>query len=169
MNESIVEKLGFSGYKQYLKSKLWMEIRIRVLDEKGGVCRCGRLATEVHHEKYTQDNLSGLSLDYMHPICKACHKELHSIWKKSRILSQIGKSKRLTESQIRNAGKHKQQTAKTSKRKSFNAWERNRKRIEKADTNKPKLTFQEIRERNERLKQNGETNETRSNTNENRV
>lgn len=71
----ILKKIGFNSYSEYLESKLWKSIRVRVFLEKGKRCQfCSKRANQVHHSKYTTDNLSGASLKYLHPICRNCHE-----------------------------------------------------------------------------------------------
>lgn len=71
----IVKRLGFKAYGEYLKSPLWTSIRERVLWGNKPCCveDCHRIANQVHHSKYTYDNLSGRATDFMHPVCKQCH------------------------------------------------------------------------------------------------
>lgn len=71
----ILKRLGFSCYEEYRESKLWCGIRERVLDKYKHQCVCcGAKATQVHHAKYTEDNLSGKRLVNMVAICRGCHE-----------------------------------------------------------------------------------------------
>lgn len=36
--------------------------------------RCTKTATQVHHSKYTKENLTGESLEFLHPVCHKCHE-----------------------------------------------------------------------------------------------
>tara|TARA_R110000751_G_scaffold123518_4_gene224522 strand:- start:6 stop:572 length:567 start_codon:yes stop_codon:yes gene_type:complete len=80
----ILEELGYDDYTDYLKSKLWAEIRDRVLKESGYECICcanrsisktkkKTLVMQVHHMVYTKENLSGESLYGLVAICQSCH------------------------------------------------------------------------------------------------
>lgn len=67
---------GFQDYRDYLSSPLWREIRLRVFQSRGTKCKVCREAeaTQIHHERYTPENLSGKSLADLVPICPACHE-----------------------------------------------------------------------------------------------
>lgn len=72
-----MKKLGFSSYREYLESALWAEIRKRVFEVKGRRCwLCGRPATQAHHTRYHEADLTGRKLKHIHPICGPCHKEV---------------------------------------------------------------------------------------------
>lgn len=72
----LLRELGFDSYKTYLSSPLWHSIRAKVL--VGGVkCYgCPGKANQVHHGRYTRENLSGTSLRYLYPICRDCHERI---------------------------------------------------------------------------------------------
>lgn len=70
----ILEELGFTDYQEYLKSNLWKSIRAKVLPSK--CCCCRKKASQVHHSKYTFENLSGKSIEHLHPICLGCHQKI---------------------------------------------------------------------------------------------
>lgn len=69
----VLRQAGFKGYCDYLKSSLWAEIRARVLAACERRCVCGKEANEAHHERYTQANLLGKSLDGLQGLCGSCH------------------------------------------------------------------------------------------------
>jgi hypothetical protein len=82
--DEILEELGYDNYGDYLKSKIWTEIRDRVLKESNYECICcanrnigttkkKTLVMQVHHMVYTKENLSGESLYGLVAICKSCH------------------------------------------------------------------------------------------------
>lgn len=74
-NETLL-KMGFSSYKEYLKSDLWKVIRGRVLRRAKGKCEvCGGIATQVHHRTYQRSTLEGKWLDFMTAVCGTCHQE----------------------------------------------------------------------------------------------
>jgi hypothetical protein len=69
-------KMGFGTYADYLESPLWDGIRQRVLERDGGLCwGCKKPATQVHHQQYTRNNLSGANLFSMVAVCGKCHSE----------------------------------------------------------------------------------------------
>lgn len=71
---TILEKMGFKTYHDYLKSDLWKSIRERVFSECGSDCFvCANRAFQAHHEYYTEANLRGRTLTHIRPICRECH------------------------------------------------------------------------------------------------
>lgn len=75
----VLSRLGFSDYATYLGSSLWAEIRERVFAAQGEacwVCRRKKSARQVHHDHYTEANLSGRSIGGLHPTCPTCHHEI---------------------------------------------------------------------------------------------
>lgn len=72
-NELLV-RLGFQNYAAYLQSPVWANIRAKALYSGRRCCRCPRQATELHHSKYTAENLKGESFMGLHPVCRQCHK-----------------------------------------------------------------------------------------------
>ena len=78
--DAIIRSLGFESYKAYLQSDLWRSIRSRVYEKHGHKCYVCRKqgvfkvpATEVHHRRYTPQNLAGESIFGMFPVCRECH------------------------------------------------------------------------------------------------
>lgn len=64
-----------SSYKEYLASPLWAEIRAKVLERDGGLCRiCGDKAHAVHHSSYGKHTLSGRNLVSLFSVCSPCHR-----------------------------------------------------------------------------------------------
>ena len=73
--DTLVCRLGFPSYREYLRSLCWYTIRHRVLYNAGGSCHfCGHTATHVHHGAYTRRNLLGHSLNKLYAVCDACHE-----------------------------------------------------------------------------------------------
>jgi len=69
--------LGFSSYREYLRSKLWRGIRQRVFAAKGRICvLCGCKAAQIHHRSYDRATLMGLLLTFLEPVCVKCHEEI---------------------------------------------------------------------------------------------
>lgn len=76
--DAILRAIGFPSYRIYLQSELWGSIRKRVLRRTGRKCHlCELPASSVHHSKYTEENLRGNSLEFLHPVCDDCHELLH--------------------------------------------------------------------------------------------
>ena len=74
--DKVVSELGFADYEEYLKSRLWKDIRDRVLEDNSR-CHCGVSANQVHHSKYTKKNLTGESIYFLHSVCENCHRIEH--------------------------------------------------------------------------------------------
>jgi len=79
----IVAKLGFANYGSYLRSKMWRNIRARVLKRDRGTCRfCSRdEASQVHHWTYTRAALCGNGDQHcLWSVCRECHQwiEVHT-------------------------------------------------------------------------------------------
>lgn len=78
----ILAKLGFATYDAYIASGFWKRIRLRVLEFYNWTCRdCGRTAHQVHHVRYTPENLAGKTLVGMIALCYGCHLRRHGITK----------------------------------------------------------------------------------------
>ena len=64
------------AYSRYRKSWRWRNKRKRIMNRAGYKCRkCGRPATQVHHETYRRvgrERLSDLTA-----VCGGCHKRIH--------------------------------------------------------------------------------------------
>ena len=78
LRNSVIDELGYSDYSDYLDSDLWKNIRRRVF-AKSDRCHCGERGSQVHHSRYTHDNLAGDSLSYLHAICRQCHMKEHGL------------------------------------------------------------------------------------------
>lgn len=74
---ALLLEMGFQAYTAYLASPLWAEIRRRVLKKSKRCADCGSPAFQVHHEAYTRENVSGVSLEYLAPLCRHCHEARH--------------------------------------------------------------------------------------------
>lgn len=69
-----LRNLGFSSYRSYLKSPLWAEVREKVFQKKGRFCQlCSKPATQVHHNRYLECDLTGRRIKYLAPMCDGCH------------------------------------------------------------------------------------------------
>jgi hypothetical protein len=74
----IVRGLGFQNYNDYLQSELWSRIRSRVIRKSRGMCSmCEGRANQVHHTRYTKENLSGANINHMIASCEDCHHLIH--------------------------------------------------------------------------------------------
>ena len=75
--DRILNEMGFASYAAYLQSALWKEIRrdVRLWGMKCPICT-GRKATQVHHIDYTPENLAGVDLHLLMPICRQCHETI---------------------------------------------------------------------------------------------
>lgn len=72
-----LKKLGFASYQAYLASDLWREVREKVFALKGRRCHlCGEFASQAHHTRYLECDLTGRKTKHIHPICGKCHKEI---------------------------------------------------------------------------------------------
>lgn len=70
-----LRRLGYKTYSAYLKSPMWRQIRARVFAEKGRGCYlCGSRATEAHHNRYRESDLTGCTIKHIHPLCRGCHE-----------------------------------------------------------------------------------------------
>lgn len=77
MRNSLLQKLGFQSYAEYLASDLWMKIRRAVLDRDDRRCRlCGEPTTIVHHIDYSRKTLCGRTLDGLAALCDLCHTKV---------------------------------------------------------------------------------------------
>lgn len=75
--DSILKKMGYSSYKEYLKSDLWKDIRARCMRINHGACSvCSNMATNIHHNRYTLETLDGVSLKELFPLCRPCHEKI---------------------------------------------------------------------------------------------
>ena len=73
---TILRKMAFRDYREYLTSALWKNIRRAVL-AKHHTCRlCNRASEIVHHREYTEANLRGRSAAGLVALCHRCHKRI---------------------------------------------------------------------------------------------
>ena len=70
----VIAELGFSSYKVYLSSSLWIDIRRKVLLPSSRCRACGKKATQVHHNRYALADMNGKCLDHLIPVCGRCHR-----------------------------------------------------------------------------------------------
>lgn len=72
-----INALGYDTYQDYLLSPIWFAIREIVFQEKGrSCCLCGKYATQVHHDNYNTETMSGEDTSGLFPICKPCHHRI---------------------------------------------------------------------------------------------
>jgi 5-methylcytosine-specific restriction endonuclease McrA len=63
---------------QYLRTKLWREIKQRVLARDSGICQsCGGKGTYVHHLAYTREVMEGVADHLLATVCVVCHGIMH--------------------------------------------------------------------------------------------
>lgn len=66
--------MGFASYEKYLSSRLWRDIRNRVLLSANGECFCCKKPpNQIHHCDYTEFALNGTDLSVLWAICRKCH------------------------------------------------------------------------------------------------
>lgn len=72
---NVLAGMGFTTYAAYLASDIWAGIKARVLvPGRTGCALCRSRARVVHHHAYTAENLAGVSLAGMYPLCFGCHE-----------------------------------------------------------------------------------------------
>lgn len=75
--DSLIRRMGFENYYEYLDSPDWRSIRKEVFAKHKGVCfACKSRAQVIHHRNYREETLSGkdLSAEAMVPVCRLCHR-----------------------------------------------------------------------------------------------
>lgn len=72
-----LKSLGFSSYKEYLKSGHWKDIRRAQLKSQPWCCGCGIKASQVHHLAYDKKTLEGKSEMRLVSVCAHCHKDIN--------------------------------------------------------------------------------------------
>lgn len=86
---AFLREIGFQSYAAYLASDLWKAIRERVFKLKGRKCfLCGGFASQLHHNRYRINDLTGKTLKYIKPICGDCHREIEFIQGQKATVSQ---------------------------------------------------------------------------------
>lgn len=74
---SVLARLGFQTYAEYLASPLWEKARRRARNRHGDHCVCCRAkATEFHHQSYGLKTLMGDNSKDVLPVCNGCHKRI---------------------------------------------------------------------------------------------
>ena len=69
---------NYEDYVRYIRSSKWLNLKKKVFRYKGKICRkCGRRkSTQVHHKTY--ERLGKEQLSDLVPVCRVCHKKIHS-------------------------------------------------------------------------------------------
>lgn len=71
---ALLEDFGFKNYQAYLRGGLWKSIRRDKLGVDPECYGCGKKRNlQVHHGKYTYDNLAGISAEHLYTVCRRCH------------------------------------------------------------------------------------------------
>lgn len=73
---SLLLELGYKSYSQYLRSDKWAEIRGLKLQRDPECFGCRKPARQVHHGKYTKENLLGDTARDLYSVCKRCHMKI---------------------------------------------------------------------------------------------
>jgi hypothetical protein len=90
-----LRELGFASYRAYLRSELWQRIRRQVYKLKGSLCYlCQEPATELHHNRYHVNDLSGKRLCHIQPVCRQCHESIEFQGSKKVSVSEATKAYR---------------------------------------------------------------------------
>lgn len=74
--DELLFAIGYRSYADYLKSGCWKMVRKSVFSYQATCEACGKTATEIHHRRYTHDNLTGKSTDGLVAICHDCHEHI---------------------------------------------------------------------------------------------
>lgn len=70
----VLKRLGFADYRQYIVSPLWKTIRMRVLRDRPWCELCqAKRSTQVHHQSYSEDVMSGEEDTGLVATCSGCH------------------------------------------------------------------------------------------------
>jgi hypothetical protein len=72
------------GYKEYLKTDVWLNKRDYVIEKRGAVCEgCGSTKNiRVHHTYYWRSVLNGKRTTGLRVVCEDCHSKIHNEEKK---------------------------------------------------------------------------------------
>lgn len=81
-------ELGYSGYREYLKSDDWKRIRDKRLAAHPACLICESNATQVHHLDYSFPTLLGLIKSRLVPLCGKCHEGIEFADGKKSTLEQ---------------------------------------------------------------------------------
>lgn len=85
-DEQIKQKRGWRNkvdplsleYEDYKKTKLWKQIKSRVLIRDGHLCRrCGGKTDLVHHMSYDAEVMRGQKDSELVSLCRGCHEIVH--------------------------------------------------------------------------------------------
>jgi len=71
--DALLKSMGFQSYAEYLDSETWRVVRAEFLKNNYRCTFCKQPAEQVHHAKYTAENLTGVSKDFLHAVCGHCH------------------------------------------------------------------------------------------------
>lgn len=74
VRDSVLRRLGYASYSDYLRGTRWRLIRAHVLALRRRCILCGKPATDVHHLSYDQETLLGFRTHALAPVCRGCHK-----------------------------------------------------------------------------------------------
>ncbi len=93
----VLRAMGFESYKAYLASDLWASIRAFKLQRDPFCYACFNGANQVHHKKYTVDNLLGLTIGNLVSVCRRCHElaEFHRSGGKMSVNAASNKLRRM--------------------------------------------------------------------------
>jgi hypothetical protein len=96
---TILRRMGFKSYAEYLRSDTYKQIRRRAFKEYGEFCEvCGEPAAGLHHSDYSKETLEG-DISGLVPLCVECHEHVEiSRNGKKRTLADAN---RLLESMLR--------------------------------------------------------------------
>lgn len=75
---SLLKKMGYASYGDYLASELWASIRRRAY-EKGRrchLCLTGTGEIHLHHTSYALNVLNGQDITSLVPLCAKCHNRI---------------------------------------------------------------------------------------------
>lgn len=100
-------------YPRYLRSPEWKRKRKAVMDACGSRCRCGAVATEVHHKSYA--SVGDEDMEHLEAVCSECHQDIHRI---------VGKERRKPPTKVSTASfkrKSKQKPTKRQRRRNKSA------------------------------------------------
>lgn len=95
-----LKRLGFANYREYLKSPLWKSISAKVRTTRKACLLCrGHHKLEVHHKRYTRDNLRGKSLKWLCVLCHNCHTQVSKLekernWTPERATTAVANKRR---------------------------------------------------------------------------
>jgi hypothetical protein len=85
----LLSKLGYLGYRDYLKSDDWKRIRAEVMATDPLCILCERRAEVLHHSQYTVDVLLGLNNSRLAPLCHRCHERIE--------IDELGKKRSMSD------------------------------------------------------------------------